>query len=275
MRAAVSTERIERRSDIPTCISTRSPAWCPCESLIRFRPSMSIRSRPNGSLVALVDVEQVRELALERAQVPEAGERVGVRLRLELARARLDVRLHRLGLDRRDGLDELLDSLGEPHGVVLEVLPERVQEHGLERGDVARHVGRARLAAAAAQRRRATRRAPPAPSSRLYGSPSPSAIAPTMPADQLRQLARDLLGGKLADLVERRTLDQPDEPLLRKLVARALEARERSPDAASLRSIVPSETADRGQDFGEDCARERPDHDRRRPASASSTPSPG
>ena len=48
MRAAVSTERIERRRDIPTCISTLSPAWWPCESLIRLSPSMSIRSRPNG-----------------------------------------------------------------------------------------------------------------------------------------------------------------------------------------------------------------------------------
>ena len=49
----------------------------------------------------------------------------------------------------RGGLDELLDRLGEAHGIVLEVVAERAQEHGLERGDVARHVGRARLAAAA------------------------------------------------------------------------------------------------------------------------------
>ena len=109
------------------------------------------------------------------------------------------------------------------------LLAERVQEHGLERGHVARHVGRARLAAAA--RSAASDAARSACSFvRSYGSPSPSAIAFDDAADQLGQLPRDLLGRELADLVERRTLDQADEPRLRKLVTRALEAREGSPN---------------------------------------------
>ena len=50
-----------------------------------------------------------------------------------------------------------------------------------------------------------------------------------MLGDQLGQLPRDPLGGQLADLVERRALDQADEPLLRELVPRAVEARESGP----------------------------------------------
>ena len=49
-------------------------------------------------------------------------------------------------------------------------------------------------------------------------------------ADQLGQLARDLLGRELADLLERGALDQPDEPCLGELVPRAVEAREWAPD---------------------------------------------
>ncbi len=178
-------------------------------------------------LVALADVQQGRELALERAQVSEAGERVRVGLRLELARAGRHVRLHRLGLDGRGGLHELLDRLGEPHRVVLEVLAQRVQKHRLERRHVTRDIARARLAGAHPER--GQRRCP----LRLLlrqGVRIAVAVGDRVrdAADQLGQLPSDLLGRELADLVERRTLDQADEPLLGKLVARALEAREGS-----------------------------------------------
>ena len=94
---------------------------------------------------------RLRELALEGAQVSEAGERIGVRLRLELARARLDVRLHRGRLDGAGGLDELLDRLGESLGVVSPISSRSAcTSTRLERRDVAGHVGRARLASAAA-----------------------------------------------------------------------------------------------------------------------------
>ena len=168
--------------------------------------------------VALVVVDQVRELALKHPEVAEAGQRVRVRLRLELARARLNVCLHRLGLDRRDRLDQLLDRLGEPLGVVGKVLAQRVEQHRLKRPDIARHVGRSRLAPAAAQGRER---------GRALGLLLRQVVRVALglgdraddAADQLGQLAGDLLGGKLADLVERRALDQSDEPLLRELVA--------------------------------------------------------
>ena len=58
-----------------------------------------------------------------------------------------------------------------------------------------------------------------------------------------RQLASDLLGGQLADLVERGALDQPDEPCLGQLVPRAVEAREWAPDRCHRDSRSPGGTA--------------------------------
>ena len=71
----------------PTCIRTRSPAGWPVRVVDPLESVDVHQQHRERVLVALVDVQQGRELALERAQVPEAGERVRVGLRLELARA--------------------------------------------------------------------------------------------------------------------------------------------------------------------------------------------
>jgi hypothetical protein len=67
--------------------------------------------------------------------------------------------------------------------------------------------------------------------------------------DQLGQLARDALGRQFADLVERSALDQTDEPLLGKLVPRALKAREWTPDGRHLGRSYPWKRRT-GPDFG-------------------------
>jgi hypothetical protein len=93
-------------------------------------------------LVALVDVEQDRELALERAQVAEARERVGVGLRLELARACGDMRLHRRRLHRARRLHQRGHRLGEASGVALtDLLEQGADKDALKGGEVARDVG--------------------------------------------------------------------------------------------------------------------------------------
>jgi hypothetical protein len=134
------------------------------------------------------------------------------------------VRLHRSRLDRAGGLDELLDRLREAGRVaVADLLPQRVHEHALERGEVAGHVGGLHVAAAAAQRRE--RRSP---LGLVLGQVVGVAIGlrdrADDAADQLGQLARDPLCGELTDLVERGALDQTDEPGLGQLVAQAVEA---------------------------------------------------
>ena len=166
------------------------------------------------ALVALLGIEQVGELTLERAKVSEARERIGVRLRLVLARARHHVRLHRRGLDRGDRLHELLDGLGETHRVFLEVLAQRSQEHRLESGDVASDVRRTGLLAAAAQVGEG-RGALLLVAREVVRIGIPLADRADDPGDQLGQLARDPLRGKLTDLVKRCALDQAHEPLFR------------------------------------------------------------
>ena len=181
-------------------------------------------------LVALVDLEQDPELALERAQIAEAGERIGVRLRLELARARLYVRLHRRRLDGAGGLDESLDRLGEALRLGLpDLLAEGVDEHALERGQVACHVGRLDVASTAAQGRERGG----ALGLLLRQVVGIALFLPGLAddvSDELGKLASDPLGRQLADLVERRALDQTDEPGLRQLVPRPVQTREGSPD---------------------------------------------
>ena len=60
-----------------------------------------------------------------------------------------------VGLDRAGGVRQPLDRVGEPLGLLLgQLVAQGAHEHGLERGDVARHVGGARLAAAAQPRQR-------------------------------------------------------------------------------------------------------------------------
>ena len=91
--------------------------------------------------VALVEVEQVRDLALEVAEVAEAGEGVGVGLRLELARAAAHELLGHGGLDGAGGVHEVLHGVGELLGVALrELLAQRAHEHRLERRHVAGHL---------------------------------------------------------------------------------------------------------------------------------------
>ena len=100
-----------------TCTSTRSPAAWPWESLTRLSPSTSSTSSANGLLVALGERQRLPELRLQVAQVRQAGERVGVGQRLELARALVHERLHRGGLDRGHGVGQPRGQRGELVGV--------------------------------------------------------------------------------------------------------------------------------------------------------------
>ena len=150
-------------------------------------------------------------------------------------------------------------------GSSSQLLAQRVHEHRLERGDVARHVGRrARVAPPRSAASDAARSACSFVSS--YGSPSPSAIAFAMSlisSGSSRAICS--VGSSRISSSDARSIRRTSHGL-GKLVARALEAREGSPDAASLRvDRTLSETADRRRHFREDCARERPDHDRRGP----------
>ena len=146
-------------------------------------------------LVALEDAEQLADLLLEVAQVVEAGERVGVGQRLELAGAGHHELLGRGGLDRAGHLGQPLDGVGEDLGV------DRVELLAQRRMITA-------WSAAMSRARSAAERSLPARSSasaaaRSYCSGVELAgVAVAVGhraqdvADQERQLARDAVGGQ-------------------------------------------------------------------------------
>ena len=181
----------------------------------------------------------MRELALERAQVAEAGERVGVRLRLQLARARL----------RRA---PPWPRPGSPPWPRPAARPPRRSATGRPRARRAARAASTAWSAATSRATSAARASRPPPRSAASDGRALRLLLRQVVAvavalrdraddagDQLGQLAGDALGRQLADLVERSALDQTHEPLLGKLVARALEAREWSPDGCHWSRSYP------------------------------------
>ena len=225
----MSTLRIERRSASATCISTRSPAWWPWESLIRLRPSMSIsstRERVARSACGCSSIWPSWRCRWRRLARPVSGSVLASDSSSRERRATSSSTA--AAWIAAGGVDQPLDRLGEALGLALrQLLAQRAHEHGLEGGDVAREVRGAAVSRPRAARP-ARRRARSAPRCSSYGSPLALATAPTMSLISVGQLARDPVGRQLPDLVQRGALDQPHEPRLGQLVPRAVQARERA-----------------------------------------------
>ena len=152
-RAATSTVRIDRLQ------RHRDLHQQPVARLVALRvvdplePVDVHQQHPERVPVALLHLEHLRQLGLQVAQVAEPGERIGVRLRLELARARPHQLLDRGGLHRAGRVGQPLDRVGEALRVLLgQLVAQGAHQHGLERGDVARDLGGARVAPAAQPR---------------------------------------------------------------------------------------------------------------------------
>ena len=208
-------------------------------------------------------------------RLPRPVSGVGVGLRLELARARAHQLLDGGRLDRAGGVGQPLDRVGEALGVASRPAPRAARAPARpgarrRRGPPRPRSCRGRCAARPARRRARLLvaqlvRVAVGARDRLHDV-----------ADQLRQLARDLLGRQLADLLERGALDQPDQPSLGELVPRAVEAREGAPDrchalavtamdrsSPAAITILPPETAEltrlSRRHSRRRCARCRPD----------------